>query len=123
LQRFGEDDAAWLRDTVAAIRAPEIVFDAVCAFPSAVWLRPQQTGFFVDLTTRVWQHWPQHAPYEGAHSDVIPHLTVAHGDGLEPSVAADLEPELPLRCRIEAVHLYAYTGGGWSDRARFPFAG
>lgn len=125
LQLDRVDDAVtdWLDRLCAGIVPPEVTFDQVRSFPTAVWLRPRESEFFVGLTGQIVAKWPDHPPYGGLHAEVIPHLTVAHDASLLDDVRADLAPELPLQRQIEAIHLFAFTGGRWADVHRFPFAG
>ena len=114
-------DLAWLGDHFSQIRlGHEVQFDRVRSFPSVVWLSPSDPDPFIDLTRGVHRHWPQCPPYEGKFDEVIPHLTVAHGDDLENLVRLDLGPDLPITGTIDSVHLFAWTEGRWSDRATFP---
>lgn len=121
LDRVDDAVRGWLADSFADTALDsEVVFDEVRSFPSVVWLHPQQADPFVRLTEAVHRRWPECPPYEGQHDEVIPHLTVAHGSDLAHLVQLDLAEELPLVGTIDSVHLYAWTGGRWSDRARFP---
>jgi len=122
LHRIDDSVRAWLASAFAKVSMPrELVFDQVRAFPTVVWLRPELSDRFVELTELVHRHWPECPPYEGQHETVIPHLTVAHGADVERLVRLDLTPELPITGRIGGVHLYAFTEGRWSDQAQFPF--
>ena len=58
---------------------------------------PEPPEPFVELTQAVWRRWPDHAPYGGAHREIVPHLTVAVGAEDFYEVRAALEPHLPLR--------------------------
>jgi hypothetical protein len=63
-----------------------------------VWLRPEPSRPFVELTGAFWSRWPEHPPYEGAHAEVIPHLTVS-------LTRIELELPLPIACRAREVTL------------------
>jgi hypothetical protein len=82
-----------------------------------VWLHPEPSGPFTDLTEAVHQRWPEYPPYEGVHDEVIPHLTV--GD-----TPLDLTVPLPIACRAKAVTLYEEdeATGMWSLRSSFALA-
>ena len=79
-----------------------------------VWLHPEPSQPFEDLTSAIWQTWPAYPPYEGATDTIIPHLTVSE----QP---LPLELDLPIRSRADAVTLMQeandYT---WSIRRVFP---
>jgi 2'-5' RNA ligase len=104
--------------TLAEAIGPVAAFD--CRFERAqwfgqdvLWLDPEPAGWFRDLTNAVWGAFPDHAPYGGAHDDVIPHLTIAErrlGD-LAAVQAAEraVQAGLPLSTRIERVLLIAGT--------------
>ena len=50
-------------------------------FPGLIYLAPEPEDPLKTLTLAVWEAFPEHPPYEGKHSDIIPHLTVAQGRG------------------------------------------
>lgn len=112
-----------LRSICAPVAARDLHLTSVGTFPSVVWLRPDPGEWLIELTEQVWAAWPDHPPYEGAHADIIPHLTVAHGAEHVDEVTRDLTPILPITARAEAVHLFAFHDGVWSDRAQFPLEG
>ena len=92
-------------------------------FPGVLWLAPKPTGPFVDLTERLAAAFPDHPPYEGAHADIVPHLTLAFG---EEAVLDRLERKavragIALRRRVEAIEVIAEDGTGrWHARWRLP---
>jgi 2'-5' RNA ligase len=79
------------------------------------WLAPEPAEPFAALTNAVWRRWPDHPPYEGVHEVVIPHLTISDSGRL------DVELELPIVCRAQAVTLIEEGNDGhWAERRRFP---
>lgn len=91
-----------------------------------LWLAPDDPVPFRELTARVEGEWPEHPPFEGAFSDVVPHLTVGHGVELERLLAAEraVTPGLPVIGRATGVTLLVQDDQGrWSRRAQFPLAG
>jgi 2'-5' RNA ligase superfamily len=110
------------RDAVAAL---------VCRFPAfdfaldrlerwdegIVWLHPEPSRPFVDLTAAVAERWPRYPPYEGAHDEVVPHLTVS-------MAPIDAEIALPIACRAREVLLIAEreADGRWDVCERLPLA-
>ena len=124
LPEIDESVHSWLADSfVDAALDREVVFDEVRSFPSVVWLHPEDSAPFVQLTEAIHRRWPECPPYEGQHDEVIPHLTVAHGTDVENLVQLDLAEDLPLTGAIDAVHLFAWTHGCWSSQARYPLGG
>ena len=92
-------------------------------FPGVLWLAPEPTGPFVDLTERLAAAFPDHPPYEGAHADIVPHLTIAFG---EEAVLDRLERKaaragMPFRRRVDTIEVIAEDGTGrWHARWRLP---
>jgi hypothetical protein len=81
------------------------------------------------LTLAVWKAFPEHPPYEGKHSDIIPHLTVAQEAeeqvlrriGSELGVVA--ERFLPLPARATEVALMDNSSGPWRVVTTFTLGG
>ncbi len=73
------------------------------------------------LTEALWRRWPQCPPYEGAYDEVIPHLTVAVGDGDFAAVERQIEPLLPISAAAEEVWLIVRgEDGRWARELFFP---
>jgi 2'-5' RNA ligase len=67
-----------LAATVGRVGAFDCTFERCAWFGEDVlWLAPDPSRPFRDLTDAVWSEFPQHPPYEDAVDDVVPHLTVA----------------------------------------------
>jgi len=79
-----------------------------------VWLHPEPSQPFVNLTTEVWRVWPEYPPYAGEFDAVIPHLTVSE-------TAIDLRIELPIASRARHVTLLDEKPDGiWATCETFP---
>ncbi len=93
-------------------------------FPGALYLAPEPETRFRALTAAIVGRWPEAPPYGGQFADVVPHLTVAHGQ--DPEVLDMIESEvcdrLPVTERIESVQLIAYTGARWDEVRSFGLA-
>lgn len=78
-----------------------------------LWLNPDPDQPFRQLTTAVWQAFPQHPPYGGVHDDVVPHLTVADARGADLTAmrAAEraVQADLPVAAHVDTVLLIAGT--------------
>jgi len=112
-----DEDA--LADFFARFRPFDFVLDRVERFQEgAVWLHPEPSLPFVDLTAAVEQRWPDHPPYEGIHDEVIPHLTVSDSP-------IDVYVELPIASRAHEIVLIEEdeSTGRWSKRRAFPLGG
>jgi 2'-5' RNA ligase len=113
------DDAVLSRlgAALSSVPAFECSFTRCQWFGAAVlWLAPEPEQPFRDLTTAVWQAFPEYPPYGGAFDDVVPHLTVGEvserGRGSLQQLRAaeaDVSPQLPIRTRVDHVLLIAGT--------------
>jgi 2'-5' RNA ligase len=114
----GEDmDEDAVAELVAKFRAFDFELDRVERFEDGVlWLHPNPSAPFADLTAAVWQRWPDHAPYEGLHDEPIPHLTVSDSP-------IEVSFQLPIAAHAHEVTLIEEAPDGrWAARRRFPFA-
>ena len=71
---------------------------SVGRWPDVVYLAPEPDAPFRRLTAALASAFPDYPPYEGAHEEVIPHLTVAR-DAPEDyyEAAAHALPSVPAR--------------------------
>jgi len=108
-----------------ATSAFEVAFRRADRFPEVLYLAPEPAEPFVALTEALVARWPGYPPYAGAFDTVVPHLTVAHGDGaVLDAAAADIKPSLPIGSVVrEALLLEEIEPdwGRWGPRARFSF--
>jgi 2'-5' RNA ligase len=101
-----------LRVAVSRVGAFECTFARCSWFDGDVlWLAPEPSGPFRDLTSAVWAEFPEHPPYEGVFDDVVPHLTVGEGrlGSLEElrDVERTVQQALPVRTYVDRVALIA----------------
>ena len=89
-----------------AARFPPFMFQLarVARFPGVLYLEPDPAHPFVTLIEALMTRWPQHAPYGGRYTAVVPHVTVLTGRE-PPGLAQSLEEALPVECRAERVQL------------------
>ena len=89
-----------------------------------LWLAPEDPEPIQALTALVHKAFPDHPPFEGKFSDVIPHLTIAHGCDRTRMAAAEqaVERHLPVQGHADAVTLMTQAEhfGTWTTKARFP---
>lgn len=116
-----------LGELIAATRSFAASFRELRRWPEMVYLAPEPPEPFVHLTETIVERWPDHPPYEGIHETVIPHLTVAYGDGaLLAEVEADVAPKLPIEAGADEVLLLEELEPEWvrwGERARFALRG
>ncbi|MCG5442211.1 2'-5' RNA ligase family protein [Micromonospora sp. NIE79] len=124
-QQINEQALAVLREAFAGIPRFDVALTHVDWFGDAVlWLAPQPDLPFRDLTEAVWQRFPEAPPYAGAHSDVVPHLTIGH-DAAKPVLshaAETISAHLPINAAIDRVLLIAGTPdvSPWRTVCEFP---
>ncbi len=110
---------------VRSVPAFDCEFGEIGRFGDEVlWLRPDPSRPFRDLTAALWRAFPEHPPYGGAYDEVTPHLTIAHGTGAPAfaAIEAELRGALPVRQRVERAVLLAGSAQRDSWRAVAEFA-
>jgi 2'-5' RNA ligase len=129
-----EGALAALTAAVSSVPAFECSFATTGWFDSdVVWLHPEPSDPFRQLTSAVWTAFPDHPPYGGAFDGSVPHLTIGEqtvADQHGASVTALQEAEiavraaLPLRQKIDYALLIAGSPTPWSWRTlhRLPLA-
>lgn len=88
-----------------------------------LYLAPEPSQPFVQLTNALWRTFPDYPPYDGIHDDVVPHVTVAESDDedLLARITETLQAQLPLGCRAEAATIVERDGDlRWRRRVAFP---
>jgi 2'-5' RNA ligase len=110
-----------LRALIAAHGAFTIRFARAARFPDVLYLAPEPAEPLAALTSAIAGTWPQAPPYGGEFSEVIPHLTVAHGqdESTFGAIESDLAAHLPILASVEAVHLIEYVAPRWHERHEF----
>ena len=109
-------DEGGLADLFSRFRAFDFKLDRVERFDDGiVWLHPEPSLRFVDLTSAVAERWPDHPPYEGMFDEPIPHLTVSE-------TPIDVQVDLPIAARTREVTLIEEdeSTGRWTKRRSFP---
>lgn len=96
-----------------------------------LFLEPEPSEPFRQLTLSVVDRFPQYPPYEGAFDDVVPHVTVGEGGRYRRRrwrmhrAASRLATLDPIRTAATEVWLMelADPRTGWRTRASFPLGG
>jgi 2'-5' RNA ligase len=114
-----------IRELLGSEAAISFELTRVARFSEVAWLAPEPSDPFKALTDLIAARFPDYPPYEGAHDEVIPHLTVAEGGvRLLDQVEAALSGHLPIPARAEDVaFLFEDDEGRWHEAHRFPLAG
>ena len=116
-----------LRGLIGATAMFTAKLTATATFDDEVlYLVPEPATPFAELSLRLTERWPDYAPYDGRHQDLVPHLTVARAsEGADlTSVGAALAAGLPVSADVDEVWLM--TGGAaprsWRRTVRFLLA-
>jgi 2'-5' RNA ligase len=114
-----------LRAILAAFRPFDFSLSSAAEFPASrggapvLYLAPKPEGPFRKLTLALVDAFPQHQPYGGQFTDVIPHLTVAATQGAPfDEILRAVAPALPVEVTAREVHLMRYGDDGWRMKSR-----
>jgi 2'-5' RNA ligase len=112
-----------LTDAIRRVPAMELSFSRIGRFPEVLWLAPEPAEPIVALVRSIVAAFPDYPPYGGQFDTIIPHVTVAHGEGLdlgalEPGLRARLAS--PVTSRVDSVALFTTVGRRWREIERFP---
>src|SRR5206468_4130667 len=91
------DDTHAIAKQLAPFGPFDVSFAALDRFPGTLWLVPDPAEPFRAMTAALVTRFPEHPPYGGMFSEVVPHLTVAQAE--LDAAEAELEPKLPMRSR------------------------
>jgi 2'-5' RNA ligase superfamily len=83
--------------------------------PPVLYLVPEPSAPFVEMTQGLAAAFPDTPPYGGAHEEIIPHVSVADSDDLEllAEIEADVNHGLPLAATAREVELLVHEPAGW----------
>jgi len=107
----------------AEVRAFTVRFESAARWPGLVYLEPVPSSPFTALIDRAAARFPEHPPYAGAISEVIPHLTVAERDGpVLEEIRAAAQAALPFEAEAASLEILVEDDDGrWRRRWRLPF--
>jgi len=123
-------DVRVLENLCATTPPVELTLSRTAGFGADVlYLAPQDPDPLVALTRLVAGVFPDYPPYRGAHPDVVPHVTIGHGepDALR-AAEHDVRRSLPIHQRVCAVELWSGPPldsgrGPWRRVSTFPLTG
>jgi 2'-5' RNA ligase len=115
-----EDMRATVADELGRFRPFEVAFRSTSRFPGTLILPPEPAEPFVAMTETLLGAFRDYTPYGGAFEEVVPHLTVAHGDlALLDALEAELG-DVEVSARVELVWLVENRPEGWRRHTPFP---
>lgn len=114
-----------LRACLRAHQPFDFVLDRIKQLPGVIGLAPEPDDPFRSLTSAVWAAFPECPPYEGKHSDIVPHLTIGSAtnervlESITQDLAAMAERFLPIPVRATKVALMDNGQGPWAITMTF----
>lgn len=108
--------------SVAAVRQPlSFQLDAVCLFPSTVWLAPSPVAAIASLATALRLAFPEAPRRDRDFPDYVPHVSVARNvrrdrEGIAATLRERLHAHGPVPCVARRVHLLEREPEGWRTR-------
>jgi 2'-5' RNA ligase len=115
---------AFLTELFASTPSIRARLVSVGRFPGVVYLVPEPTSWFVDLTRTLSARFGL-LPYGGVYADTVPHLTVAHQPdaAVLDEVAAQVALSLPIEVQVREVWMMEQRPEGhWEHCETFPLA-
>jgi 2'-5' RNA ligase len=105
-------------EAFAVVPSFEFILNEVRRWPKTTYLAPEPKQPFIQLTRAVTEEFPEYPPYAGEHPEIVPHLTVAHGDvqaaeTAEGELRAALQSSGPIRGFCREVELIENSSGAW----------
>jgi 2'-5' RNA ligase len=123
--KLGPTQRGRLAEVVRSFAAFDLSFSRIGRFPEVLWLAPDPVEPIVQMVRAIAAAFPDYPPYAGQFDTVIPHVTVAHGDGLDLGA---LEPEVrrrlasPVVQRVDGASLFTTVRRKWREVDRFLLA-
>ena len=123
--KLGPTQRGRLAEVIRGFASFELTFARVGRFPEVLWIAPDPVEPLLALVAAIAAAFPEHPPYGGQFETVIPHVTVALGDGLdlgalEPRLRERLAPA--VRQSFNAVALFTTIRRRWREVDRFLLA-
>ncbi|EMF56454.1 hypothetical protein SBD_2205 [Streptomyces bottropensis ATCC 25435] len=119
--RIDDGALAAVGEVIGRHRPFEARFEYCGRFPGILYLVPEPDLPFRRLTEAIADRWPETPPFGGQFDEVLPHLTIAQGQGdaVLEEAEADLCGRLPITARVSSVDLMVHDGTRWQQRASF----
>ncbi|MDX3093191.1 2'-5' RNA ligase family protein [Streptomyces sp. ME01-24h] len=121
-RRVDNDVCAAIGAVIGRHQSFDTRFEHCGRFPGVLYLVPEPDAPFRRLTEAIAHRWPETPPFGGRFDEVVPHLTVAQGQGeaVLEEAEADVRGGLPVTARVSSVDLMVHDGARWHRRASFP---
>jgi len=114
---------ASLREALASFGSFPFRFEKTGRFPGTLYLAPDPAEPFLQMTAALASAFPEFPPYGGAFEAILPHLTVAQGEGAVLDEAeGEMRRALPLRASAREALVIGESDANrrWRTVARLP---
>jgi 2'-5' RNA ligase len=112
----GEVEA--IAEALAPFEGFDVTFERLDRFPGTLWLAPEPAGPFIQMTEALERCFPDHPPYGGVYSQIVPHLTIAQSEF--DAAITTAASWLPLHARVECAVLFEQPEPDrWREAASF----
>lgn len=123
--KLGPTQRGRLAEVFRGVPAFDLSFSRIGRFPEVLWIAPEPAQPLLAMVRAIAAVFPDYPPYGGQFETIIPHVTVAHGDGLdlgalEPEVRARLAT--PVVQRVDGASLFTTIRRKWREVDRFLLA-
>ncbi len=113
-----------LSEMFSDVDAFDVTYASVAHFPGVLYLAPTPDTPFRQLTSRIFEAFPEHPPYGGAYDDVVPHLTVVDVRerldlALMKRAHDELSRSVPVSCRAAEAWLMVGDRRRWKVHTKF----
>lgn len=127
-EHLDDQSLSGVRALAAAHQPFDFALERIDEFPGTVWLAPEPSEPFRALTLDAATRFPEHPPYSGLFSDIVPHLTIGHADPsavpeLRAEVKRSINGQLPVASTARTLALWSHEGEEWRQYAAFPLGG
>jgi 2'-5' RNA ligase len=120
----GRLDVGALRGEIAWFRPFELALHRLARFdgtPAVLYAVPDPAAPFVAMTEALSARFGV-LPYEGAHDEIVPHLTIAISPDavVLERIEAALAPSLPIATAVACADVWTHGPGRWTLTHRLP---
>jgi 2'-5' RNA ligase len=123
-----QDVLGQVRAALAGASAFDFALSKLGRFALTAYLAPEPADPFIALTQSLAQMFPQFPPFGGEFENIVPHLTIAHGDAADADLADkemsdSIRRDGPIAAHCNAVELLENASGVWKPMHVFALPG
>ena len=114
-----------LRKFFSGIPQFEFYLTRINTFPGVIYLEPEPKEKFVELIQGITEIFPENPWFEGAFTEIIPHLTIGNKlqnvQVVEDEISKDISSKLPIKTLAKEAWIMESKDDEWFLREKFPF--